>query len=71
MKAKCKIPTKEDWYGYKADPEVRYFHKLAFGKRYNEILSSFEGGRSIERADDLLYSPRAVFQYYIYSFTEY
>lgn len=71
MKAKHTVPAKEDWSGYETDPDVRYFHKLAFGKTYDEILTYFEGGRSIDRADEILYSPRAIFQYYIYSFTEY
>jgi hypothetical protein len=68
---KRKVPDKADWDGYKEDLDVRHFHKLAFGKTIDDIQQYFGGGRAIERADELLFAPRAVFQYYVFAFVKF
>ncbi|HKZ18275.1 MAG TPA: hypothetical protein VJ161_12510 [Geobacteraceae bacterium] len=63
------IPDAGDWAGYKDDLDVKYAHKLLFGKSIQEVIHHF--ARSpIERADELLFMPRKAFQYYIFAFTE-
>ena len=71
MARKRKIPDKADWEGYEEDLDVRYFHKLVFGKTIEEVQSLFGEGRSIERMDELLFAPRRVFQYYVFAFATY
>ena len=71
MKIKRKVPDKADWAGYKEDLAVRHFHKLAFGKTIDDIQQYFYGGRAIERADELLFAPRPVFQYYVFAFVRF
>ncbi len=71
MAKKRKIPDKAAWDDYKNDLDVQYFHKLAFGKSIDEIQRYFGGAHSIERMDELLFSPRPVFQYYIFAFAKY
>jgi len=66
-----KIPDEAAWEGYKDDLDVQYFHKLAFGKSIDDIQEYFGEGRSIERMDELLFSPRSVFQYYVFAFSKY
>lgn len=66
-----KVPGATEWQGYEADLDVRYSHKLLFGKTTSEVVSHFAGGRCIERADELLFMPRGAFQYYIFAFVEY
>src|SRR5689334_9763538 len=66
-----RVPTAEDWSGYKADEEVRYAHRLFFGRTTSEVLNLFGGGRGIERASELLYMPRRAFQYYVFAFAEF
>ena len=68
---KKKIPDEAAWEGYKGDLDVEYFHKLAFGKSIDDVQESFEGARSIERADELLRAPRRIFQYYIFAYAQY
>jgi hypothetical protein len=68
---KRKIPGAKEWHGYEADLDVRYAHKLLFGKSTSEVVTHFADARCIERADELLYMPRAAFQYYIFAFVEY
>ena len=66
-----KIPSKREWEGFEADLDVRYAHKLLFGKSVSEAIQYFGGVRSIERADELLFMPRKAFQYYIFAFAEF
>lgn len=71
MPKKRKIPGAEAWRGYKADLDVKYAHKLMFGKSTSEVVQHFAGLRCIERASELLYMPRMAFQYYTFAFVEY
>jgi hypothetical protein len=65
-----KIPDAKDWAGYQEDLDVKYAHKLLFGKSIPEVIYHF--ARSpIERADELLFMPRKAFQYYVFAFAEY
>ena len=67
-----KIPRKTEWEGYEEDLDVKYAHKLFFGKSVPEVIQHFTvSGRCIERADELLFMPRKAFQYYIFAFAEY
>lgn len=66
-----RIPDSQAWKGYEDDLDVKYFHDFAFGKTIDEIQDYFGQMRSIERADELLFSPRIVFQYYIQAFAKY
>jgi hypothetical protein len=66
-----KIPGPAEWAGYEDDLDVRYAHKLFFGKRASEVLACFGDGRSIERSSELLFMPRRAFQYYVFAFAEY
>lgn len=63
-----RIPGASDWRGYESDFDVRHLHGLFFGKSIEEVQGHFGGGRSIERMDELLFAPRAVFQYYVRAF---
>lgn len=71
MPKRAPIPGKAEWAGYEQDLDARGAHKLFFGKRTNEVLEHFTGGRSIERASDLSFMPRKAFQYYVMAFAEY
>lgn len=66
-----RIPSREEWLGYEADLDVRHAHKLFFGKSLDEVQGHFGGGRSIERADELLFMPRRAFQYYVLAFSQF
>jgi len=66
-----KIPDNNAWKGYKDDLDVKYFYDFAYGKSIDEIQNRFGEGTSIERADELLFSPRVVFQFYIQAFVNY
>jgi len=67
-----KIPGKNEWEGYEEDLDVKYAHKLFFGKSVPEVIQHFTvSGRCIERADELLFMPRKAFQYYVFAFAEY
>lgn len=66
-----RIPDKADWEGYEADLEVKYLHKLFFGKSNAEVEKHFADGRAVERMDELLFAPRRVFQYYVHAFIAY
>lgn len=68
---RCAIPNEMDWAGFEKDLDVRYFHRLAFGKSNEELQSLFENGRSIERSSELLFAPPKVFQYYVQGFAAY
>jgi hypothetical protein len=70
-KGKMKIPGRADWAGYENDFDVRYAHKLFFGKSTSEVLEHFGGVQSIGRADELLFMPKRAFQYYIFAFAEF
>jgi hypothetical protein len=67
----AKIPGTEEWAGYKDDLDVRQAHSLWFGKSVDEMQPHFSGGRSIQRADELLFMPRRAFQFYIFAFAQY
>lgn len=70
MAKKKKIPGNAEWRGWKEDLDVKYAHKLLFGKSISEVIKHF--ARSpIERAAELLFMPRKAFQYYIFAFVEY
>jgi hypothetical protein len=68
---KRKIPGRAEWIGYEHDLDVKYAYKLLFGKTSAEIQKYFGGVRSIERADELLFMPRLVFQYYVFAFADF
>lgn len=68
---KRRIPDKAAWHGYGDDLDVRYMHRLFFGKSIDEVLEYFAGGRAIERCGELLFAPRPVFQYYILALVKY
>jgi len=65
------IPSKADWKGYEKDLDLQDFYHLVFGKRVEDIYYYFKNGAYISRADELLYSNKKVFQYYIYAFAFY
>jgi len=65
------VPGKDEWVGYEADLDVRYAHRLLFGKTIEEVQQHFAGGRSIERADELLFMPRGAFRYYVQAFARF
>ena len=71
MPKRAPVPGKAEWEGYEQDLDARDAHKLFFGKRTNEVLEHFAGGRSIERASDLSFMPRKAFQFYVMAFVEY
>src|SRR5262245_39426449 len=66
-----RIPGAKEWQGYEDDLDVRYAHSLLFGKSTTEVVEHFADARCIERADELLFMPRAAFQYYVFAFVEY
>jgi hypothetical protein len=65
-----KIPDEQDWLGYADDLDVAYFHRLVYGKSISEAIPCFPN-QCIERMDELLFSPRRVFQYYVHAFGAY
>jgi hypothetical protein len=62
------IPDESAWDGYENDLDVRDLHGLFFGKSIEDVQQYFGDGRSISRMDELLFSPRPVFQYYVHAF---
>jgi hypothetical protein len=66
-----KIPGAEEWAGYKSDFSAREAHAFWFGKSLDEAQPFFEGARSIQRAQELLYMPRGIFQVYVFAFAQY
>lgn len=66
-----RIPDESAWCGYESDFDVRDLHKRFFGKSHTQVQEYFGEGRSISRMDELLFSPRPVFQYYVQSFALY
>ncbi len=66
-----KTPDLTNWHGYKNDLDVKYMHNLFYGKSWKEVVQYFDGARSIERADELLFCPRIIFQYYIQAYMTY
>lgn len=70
MTKKINIPDNAEWAGWEEDLDVKYAHKLLFGKSISEVIHHF--ARSpIERASELLFMPRKAFQYYVFAFAEY
>ena len=68
---KLKIPGSTEWNGYETDLDVRYAHKLIFGKSLDDAQEHFGGVQSISRADELLRMPRGAFQYYVLAFAQF
>jgi len=66
-----RIPGEPEWAGYLDDFAGREARALWFGKSLDEVQPYFEGGRSIQRAHELLGMPRAVFHFYILAFAQY
>jgi hypothetical protein len=66
-----RIPGKSEWLGFESDLDVKYAHKLMFGKSIADVLQYFGGTSSIERADELLFMPRGAFQYYVFAFAKF
>jgi hypothetical protein len=64
------IPGRAEWAGYEGGLDVKYAHKLLFGKS-SAFRSISAGGCSIERADELLFMPRGAFQYYVFAFSDF
>jgi hypothetical protein len=62
------IPDEAAWAGYDEDLDVQYAHHLLAGKSIDEVKYQFRDTFSIERASELLYAPRPVFQYYVFAF---
>ncbi|MBI3713320.1 MAG: hypothetical protein HY253_10205 [Burkholderiales bacterium] len=67
MPKNLRIPDESAWYGYEEDLDVRDMHDMFFGKSIDEVQRYFGPG-SISRADELLFAPRPVFQYYVHAF---
>jgi hypothetical protein len=67
----AKIPGTGEWAGYADDFNARNAHAFWFGKSLDDMQPSFEGGRSIQRGQELLYMPRAAFQFYVFAFAQY
>lgn len=65
------IPDETDWAGYANDLDVQDLHRLCFGKSAAEVQRFFDNGQAINRADELLFAPRRVFQYYVGAFADY
>jgi hypothetical protein len=70
-KPNLKVPGSNEWAGYEADLDVRYAHKIFFGKSIAEVQCFFGGIHSIQRADELLFMPRHAFQYYVFAFADF
>jgi hypothetical protein len=66
-----KIPGAGEWAGYKDDLGAREVHAFWFEKSLDDAQPFFEGGRSIQRAQELLHMPRGIFQFYVFAFTQY
>jgi hypothetical protein len=66
-----RVPGDEEWRGYKDDLDVKYAHKLFYGKTILEVQEYFGNGWSIDRADELLFMPRRAFQYYVLAFDKF
>jgi len=68
MISDAKIPDESDWVGCDTDPDLGYLRELFFGKSNAEVQEYFGDRCSIQRMDQLLSAPRAVFQYYVHAF---
>jgi hypothetical protein len=66
-----KIPGPEEWAGYGDDFESRETHDFWFGKSLDDMQSTFPDCLSIQRAHELLFMPRRVFQFYVFAFAQY
>jgi len=65
------IPTDTDWKGYEQDLDLIDMHRLVYGKKVEDLYYYFKNGAHISLADELLFSNRKVFQYYIFAFALY
>ena len=68
---RASIPTEAEWAGHEGDLDVQYAYRLLYGKTVEEAMPCFVDNRSIERADELGFAPRRVFQYYVFAFVRY
>jgi len=66
-----KIPGPSAWAGYEKIPNGKHAHDLWSGKSLDEMQTNFSGGRSVQRADELLWMPRPAFQFYVLAFAQY
>ena len=66
-----KIPGDAEWIGYKGDLDVQHSYRMLFGKSLDDVQRFFGGAQSISRADELLFMPRAAFQYYVCAFAQF
>ena len=64
------VPGDAEWAGYEVDLDARYAHGLLYGKTIEQAQELFGQNLSIERADELQFVPRRVFQYYVFAFAE-
>jgi hypothetical protein len=71
LKMAHEIPGDEAWAGYENDIDASYAHAHWFGRSLDDMQKEFPDGRSIERADELLFMPRQAFQFYIFAFAQY
>ena len=67
----AKIPGAGEWAGYMDDFSAREAHAFWFGKSLEDAQPYFEGSQAIQRAQELLYMPRVVFQFYVFAFAQY
>lgn len=70
MKRSVKIPSLDDWSGYKDDLDASYAFKIFFGKSISEVIPLIHE-HPIERAEELRFMPPAAFRYYIIAFRDY
>jgi hypothetical protein len=66
-----KIPGAEEWAGFKHDLSMREAHSFWFAKSLDDAQPYFRDSQSIQRAQELLHMPRAVFQFYVFAFARY
>ncbi len=63
------VPTREDWGDLNIDPEVESGYQLLGGKSREQVLPLFLEN-PLERAAELHFTPRAVFNYYVFCFVD-
>ena len=71
IKNELKIPTLVEWGNYDNDLDLRDMYKLFFGKHNGDVYHYYTNMAFYSRSDELLFSTKKVFQYYIYSFVLY
>ena len=63
------VPDETAWAGHEDDLEVQYAYHRYFGKTTDEVMYDFRDS-VIERACELRFAPRPVFQYYVFAFVD-